>query len=63
MFKVGDMVVLNSGGPSMKIVCISPDSGYVFCEWKAKDGGWEGASFPPVCVTPLSKMSKEKFMA
>jgi uncharacterized protein YodC (DUF2158 family) len=65
-FQVGDTVVLNSGGPKMTVIGISPDGGRVWCEWAStKDESFDptamhhlpeppvgtaDASFPAACL-------------
>jgi uncharacterized protein YodC (DUF2158 family) len=45
---IGQLVVLNSGGPDMLITDINED-GTLLCEWPTDDGIRE-ASFPPECL-------------
>ena len=57
-FKIGDTVVLDSGGPDMKVIGHSPH-GTIWCSWKkgVLDSGEDyfgEASFPPESLTKLS---------
>ena len=45
MFKIGDAVLLVSGGPIMHVIGISPN-GRIWCEWDRR-GQLEEASFVP----------------
>lgn len=49
MFNLDDVVVLNSGGPMMKVIGFS-HNGRVWCEWKNSDGFVEEASFNPETI-------------
>ena len=44
--KLGDQVILASGGPTMKVIGFSPN-GCVWCEWKDAKGRIQEASFGP----------------
>ena len=48
--KLGDVVVLNSGGPQMTITYISDYSGNTTCKWIV-DGKGHQAEFPLPCLT------------
>lgn len=45
-FKIGDAVVLASGGPTMRVIGFSPN-GRVWCEWDRPPLPVEEASFVP----------------
>lgn len=47
-FKVGDVVILNSGGPKMTVVEVQ--SSRVKVVWVDDDDSLEAAWFPNVCV-------------
>ena len=47
-FKIGDRVILKSGGPTMKVIGHSPN-GNVWCEWQGSMGV-EEASFTPETI-------------
>jgi uncharacterized protein YodC (DUF2158 family) len=49
VFKIGDNVVLASGGPVLKVIGVSPN-GLILCEWKIAGGVIEEASFPPAML-------------
>jgi uncharacterized protein YodC (DUF2158 family) len=53
MFKIGDTVVLVSGGPDMRVIGFSP-SGRVWCQWECADGWVEEASFVPETLRQAS---------
>ncbi len=50
--KVGDVVRLNSGGPSMTVVGIVTES--VTCVWQGNGEAVE-ATFPEVCLTEVKE--------
>ena len=52
MFKIGDRVILNSGGPTMEVVGISRN-GRIWVEWSV-DGDIEEHSFRPAMLSPVS---------
>lgn len=54
-FKVGDVVVLNSGGPMMVIctvptICVSDSYARASCTWIAPSGKAQGATFKLACL-------------
>jgi uncharacterized protein YodC (DUF2158 family) len=54
-FKVGDIVVLKSGGPKMT-VCVVPNeyfSKYI-CEWFDDSGELKRSPFPENAIQPIS---------
>jgi uncharacterized protein YodC (DUF2158 family) len=44
-FQLGDVVILNSGGPAMTVIGLGSDN-RAQCKWKRADGQDEEASFP-----------------
>lgn len=48
--KVGDVVVLNSGGPAMTVVKADPGSDKVLCGWIDDAGDYDSVWLPPACV-------------
>lgn len=46
-FRIGDVVKLNSGGPSMMVVEVAPD-GSISTSWHA---GKDEADFPAACLS------------
>ncbi len=46
MFKPGDLVVLNSGGPTMTVTGTSEDDSLVYCAWMSDDDVYEGNFIP-----------------
>ena len=54
-FKIGDIVRLKSGGPSMTVVeAAGPDIQYVSCAWFAGSRK-EVGSFPPEALIPTEE--------
>jgi uncharacterized protein YodC (DUF2158 family) len=51
--QLGQLVMLASGGPPMKIIGFSP-RGNVWCEWETADGIPTEASFPPAALRPFN---------
>jgi uncharacterized protein YodC (DUF2158 family) len=47
-FEVGDVVMLNSGGPRMAITSVNADA--ICVAWSSKDGFTQVGSFPVQCV-------------
>lgn len=45
MFKVGDLVVLNSGGPLMQVSVVFHERRECLCAWVGPDGGRQEAVF------------------
>lgn len=56
-FKAGDVVALNSGGPSMTVTEANEDR--VWCVWIA-DGKAQTNSFPPACLTARGEPSTDE---
>jgi uncharacterized protein YodC (DUF2158 family) len=48
-FRIGDVVVLNSGGPEMTVV--NPAGETVWCRWMTADGLSQSHEFPAVAIT------------
>lgn len=48
-FEIGAQVMLNSGGPTMAVIGISP-TGKLWCQWKQRDGTPDDGSFYPAMV-------------
>jgi uncharacterized protein YodC (DUF2158 family) len=48
-FCLGQIVMLKSGGPAMKVIGFSP-GGRVWCEWEQVDGIKDEASFVPAML-------------
>ncbi len=46
MFKPGDLVVLNSGGPTMTVTGTSEDESIVYCAWMPSDDVYESEFLP-----------------
>lgn len=55
--RIGDFVMLNSGGPAMKVVKLeikAPDGLLIHCEWHNKDTGEkQHATFPAAMITVI----------
>lgn len=54
-FKLGDTVMLKSGGAVMTVIDVGAHLGRIVCEWTRKDGCPTEASFKPECLTLLEK--------
>lgn len=52
-YKVGDLVTLRSGGPSMVVTRL--DSCRVEVAWTSDSNGLIEAWFPPACIRPVSE--------
>ncbi len=52
-FFIGDIVVLNSGGPDMTVVCVYHDTDEVFCKWSS-NGGTTYATFHARTIRPIT---------
>lgn len=48
-FKVGDSVILNSGGPQMVVASVL-SNGYLLCEWIDANGKVNRHEFKPLTV-------------
>lgn len=56
MYKPGGRVVLNSGGPEMKVVEVVP---HVVCEWTDAGGTTRRGTWPAACVRPANSTDAE----
>jgi len=45
-FKVGDVVILKSGGPTMTVCEIDDDEDMIYCQWFVENKILETADFP-----------------
>jgi uncharacterized protein YodC (DUF2158 family) len=59
-YVMGDVVILNSGGPHMSVIRYSVEDGctYVACVWFNKDGSVATAGFPELCIRLITKASE-----
>jgi len=53
-FKVGDVVMLKSGGPKMTVSFVSDESGLIECTWFDKSGERKHDEFSPDTLTEWS---------
>lgn len=56
-FAIGDKARLNSGGPIMTVIGISP-SGKIWCQWEQSDGEIDDASFDKAMLIYLDSTSE-----
>jgi uncharacterized protein YodC (DUF2158 family) len=60
MFKVGDVVKLNSGGPTMTVSQVESGGGHVRCIWFSGDD-LKVESFDPVTLKSADASNKASF--
>lgn len=58
-FKVGDLVVLKSGGPTMTVAILNSSSGNLWCTWFAGKKN-ERALFDPDALVPADQAKPSK---
>jgi len=56
-WNVGDVVVLNSGGPAMTVTGVTEEGRWVEVEW-VYEGLRQSSHFPPICLRQLNALEK-----
>jgi uncharacterized protein YodC (DUF2158 family) len=58
-FQRGDMVVLNSGGPTMFVEYVDHNAPLILCSWRDKGGQMQAHSFRPASLTRVGRSIRQ----